>query len=440
MRIRTCFFWLTALLVVAVSILLYQVFYAADLSTFYLLEGLVLLVVCLWFRFYRRVVKPLYLLGNGMDLLNEQDFASRLGRVGQLEADRVVEVFNKMMDQLKNERLQVREQNQFLDLLVQASPLGVLICDLDDRLLSLNPAACRLLAVTRRGEWIGKTLRELDNPLVEELREIPMDQSRTIRLGDASIYKCTHSSFIDQGYQHPFFLVESLTEELFKAERKAYEKVIRMISHEVNNTMAGITSTLDTLESTFHGDPDMADICEVLQVSIDRCYGLSRFITRFADVVRIPEPFCQSVELNSLVTNCSRFMEKLCQEKSIVLKWNLCPVSPVVFLDAALFEQVLLNILKNAAESIAEGGGIIELRTVAEPAGVEIIDNGRGIDKETESKLFTPFFSSKPNGQGLGLIFIREVLERHRCSFSLRTYADGWTRFKITFPLRKNRP
>ena len=80
------------------------------------------------------------------------------------------------------------------------------------------------------------------------------------------------------------------------------------------------------------------------------------------------------------------------------------------------------------------------MRTVAEPAGVEIIDNGRGIDKETESKLFTPFFSTKPDGQGLGLIFIREVLERHRCSFSLRTYADGWTRFKITFPLRKNRP
>ncbi|MDD6748215.1 MAG: PAS domain-containing protein, partial [bacterium] len=233
MRIRNYFFWLTALWVVAVTLLLYQVFYAAALPTFFLLEGLVLVAVCLWFRFYRRVVKPLYLLGNGMDLLNEQDFASRLGRVGQLEADRVVEVFNKMMDQLKNERLQVREQNQFLDLLIQASPMGVLICDLDDRLLSLNPAACRLLAVSRRGEWIGKSLQELDNPLVEELREIPMDQSRTIRLGDASIYKCTHSSFIDQGYQHPFFLVESLTEELFKAERKAYEKVIRMISHEV---------------------------------------------------------------------------------------------------------------------------------------------------------------------------------------------------------------
>ena len=101
-------------------------------------------------------------------------------------------------------------------------------------------------------------------------------------------------------------------------------------------------------------------------------------------------------------------------------------------LDAALFEQVLVNIIKNAAESIEADGEII-VRTIS-PATVEVIDNGQGISKETEAKLFSPFFSTKPNGQGIGLIFIREVLMRHGCTFSLRTYADGLTRFRIIFP------
>lgn len=433
MRIRTHFFLLTAGLVLALSVVMYEVFLATSLATFFLLESIVLVVTWLLIRFYRRVVKPLYLIGNGMELLKEQDFSSRLGRVGQVEADRAVDVFNRMMDQLKNERLHVREQNHFLDLLIKASPMGVLIFDLDKRLLSLNPAACKQLGVSRPEAWIGKSLQELDNPLVEELRELPMYASRTVRLGDASIYKCTHSSFVNQGYQHSFFLVESLTAEVFKAERKAYEKVIRMISHEVNNTTAGITSTLDTLQSTFQEMPDMADVCEVLQVSIDRCYSMSRFITNFADVVRIPEPVCQPTALNPLVGSCKRFMELLCRDKSIQLVMELCDPSPVVSLDAALFEQVLINIIKNAAESIRQDGRI-EIRTWAEPPGMEIADTGKGIDKSTEYKLFTPFFSTKPDGQGLGLLFIREVLERHRCTFSLRTYADGLTRFKISFP------
>mgnify|MGYP000202363752 CR=1 FL=1 len=84
----------------------------------------------IYFVFYRRIIKPLHIIGNGMELLKEQDFSSRLGKVGQTEADRVVDVFNKMMEQLKNERLHLREQNHFLDLLVNASPMGVIYVEL----------------------------------------------------------------------------------------------------------------------------------------------------------------------------------------------------------------------------------------------------------------------------------------------------------------------
>ena len=194
------------------------------------------------------------------------------------------------MEQLKNERLHLREQNHFLDLLVNASPMGVIILNLDEEILSMNPAACKLFGAQSSEDMVGKRFLQLDSPLAEELVRVPMYQAQTVRLNDANIYKCTHSSFVDRGFHHQFYLIETLTQEVFKAEKKAYEKVIRMISHEVNNTTAGITSTLDTLESTFSGMEDMEDVCEVLRVSIERCYSMSHFITNFADVVRIPNP------------------------------------------------------------------------------------------------------------------------------------------------------
>ena len=398
---------------------------------FYIGEGLVLFILCYLPFFYRKIVKPLNSIGSGMELLREQDFSSRLSPVGQYEADRIVNVFNRMMEQLKNERLRLREQNNFLDLLIKASPMGVILTTLDEDLSELHPMAQKMLGV-RQEDVLGKKMNEIDSPLAAELANVPKGETATVRLNDSNIYRCTHSSFIDRGFQHPFFLIESLTDEVMKAEKKAYEKVIRMIAHEVNNTTAGITSTLDTVEQALSAEEGMDDICDVMRVCIERCFSMSRFITRFADVVKIPEPTLTPVDLNDLAFTCKRFMEGMCADRNIKLRLEIDETLKEVKMDASLFEQVLVNIIKNAAESIEKDGEII-VRTLS-PATIEVVDNGKGISKEVEAKLFSPFFSTKPNGQGIGLIFIREVLMRHGCTFSLRTYADGLTRFRILFP------
>lgn len=402
-----------------------------NLIYFYIGEGLVLFILCYLPFFYRKIVKPLNSIGSGMELLREQDFSSRLSPVGQYEADRIVNVFNRMMEQLKNERLRLREQNNFLDLLIKASPMGVILTTLDEDLSELNPMAQKMLGV-RQEDVLGKKMNEIDSPLAAELANVPKGETATVRLNDSNIYRCTHSSFIDRGFQHPFFLIESLTDEVMKAEKKAYEKVIRMIAHEVNNTTAGITSTLDTAEQALSAEEGMDDICDVMRVCIERCFSMSRFITRFADVVKIPEPTLTPVDLNDLAFTCKRFMEGMCADRNIKLRLEIDETLKEVKMDASLFEQVLVNIIKNAAESIEKDGEII-VRTLS-PATIEVVDNGKGISKEVEAKLFSPFFSTKPNGQGIGLIFIREVLMRHGCTFSLRTYADGLTRFRILFP------
>lgn len=197
-------------------------------------------------------------------------------------------------------------------------------------------------------------------------------------------------------------------------------------------TVAGITSTLDIVDGALECMDDTEDLREVMKVCVDRCYSMSRFITNFANVVKIPEPQLQLVSLNDRVAACKMFMETVCRNRNITLHLTLCDENPHVRMDTSLFEQVLVNIIKNAAESIGEEGNIF-IRTSVFPTMLEIADTGAGISKEVEAKLFSPFFSTKPNGQGIGLIFIREVLMKHGCTFSLRTYSDGLTRFRIRF-------
>lgn len=350
MRIKFFFFILVLFLLGLGGMLVYLLSGKPSLYL-YVLEGLIGFILIYLIVFYNKIVKPMNTIGSGMELLREQDFSSRLSRVGQYEADRIVNIFNRMMEQLKNERLRMREQNHFLDLLIQASPMGVIILTMDDEVSQLNPMAVKMLGV-RMEEAMTKRLDQMDSPLAAELSSIPKDETAVVRLNDANIYKCTHSSFIDRGFKHPFFLIERMTEEVMRAEKRAYEKVIRMIAHEVNNTTAGITSTLDTVEQALSTEDDMEDICDVMRVCTERCFSMSRFITRFADVVKIPEPTLAPVQLNELVSMCKRFMEGMCNDRNIELRLECDPEVGMVRMDASLFEQVLVNIIKNAAESI----------------------------------------------------------------------------------------
>lgn len=432
MRIKSFFIILALILLALSGALAYWATHLPDSRLpYYIMEGTIAFILIYLIVFYNKIVKPMHTIGNGMELLREQDFSSRLSPVGQHEADRIVNIFNRMMDQLKNERLRLREQNHFLDLLIQASPMGVIITDLDGNISQANPMAIKMLGIHIES-LLNKPMEKIDSPLATELAALSKEETRVVRLNDANIYRCTFTFFIDRGFQHPFYLIERMTDEVIRAEKKAYEKVIRMIAHEVNNTTAGITSTLDTVEQALATEKDMEEICDVMHVCTERCFSMSKFITRFADVVKIPEPLLARNSLNETATTCVRFMEGLCNDHHIQLTLQCAPDVGDVNLDTSLFEQVLVNIIKNAVESIGQDG---EIRiTTTAPASLEVADNGPGISKETEEKLFSPFFSTKPHGQGIGLIFIREVLNRHGCTFSLRTYNDGWTRFRISFP------
>lgn len=233
---------------------------------------------------------------------------------------------------------------------------------------------------------------------------------------------------MDRGYAHPFLLVERLTDEVMQAERSAYEKVIRMMAHEVNNSVAAVSSVLDTLAEC-SDDPSAS---EALAACRQRCMHMSDFITSFANVVKIPEASPRRTDINSFLADSRTVLESLCAGRDIELDIVADQSAPAAKVDTVLMEQVLINLVKNAAESIGRGGRIT-LRATSAPAGITVEDNGAGISEEAAQKIFSPFFSTKSSGRGLGLIFVRDVLKKHSCDFSLRTDPDGITRFSIRF-------
>ena len=411
MRIRFYFF-LLAIIIISVFALLMWLTFSTHPVIFYVAEGMLVLVLIYLILFYQKVLRPIDTLAGGMELLRDQDMSTTLALSGQKETDEIVKTFNALITRLRNEHLRISEQNTFLNLLIEASPMGVVLCDLSGNIRSMNPAAQQMLSPT----------------LSEAMQTLPQGKSITLRLSNSQIYCLSHLSFLDRGYQHPFFLIESLTSEVMKAEKAAYEKVIRMIAHEVNNNVAGIVSTLDLVGEELQGNSSI----DALDASRERTLKMAEFVTRFANVVKVPEPQLTLCDLNEEVETCRSFLEGLCQAQSIRLTLQLTEEATPVHLDTTLFQQALVNIVKNAVESIGTGG---EIKIETQPKSLIVTDNGRGISPEVAPHLFTPFYSTKPQGQGLGLLLIRDILTKHACTFTLLTDpVDSRTRFTIFFP------
>lgn len=378
---------------------------------------------------YFRIVTSNHTVQIGMELLGAQDFNSRLRKVGERNADRVVKLFNTMIDRLREERLKNMEQESLLKLLLDASPMGVAIMDYDGKFSTCNGAFLKITGTRDATILKGKLPKDWPIELSESLAKLKIGKSQVVSIGNSMRYRCYHLNFMRRGFPIDFYLIESLTEEMREAERSAYEKVIRILSHEVNNTMCGVRSILGLLADSV----TETDLREALESSDIRCEQLCDFVTSYADVIRLPQPVLKEIDLCKELRSMLPFLQMLMREE-VELITDIPEESLRVKGDAIQLQQVIINIVKNEVESIS-GKGYVLIRVYSDKDGntLEIVNNGEPISEEVAANMFRPFYTNKPNGRGIGLTLTGEILTRHKTNFRLFTGKDGLTRFQIKF-------
>lgn len=431
MGLKTKFIAYLIVLHGAILWLTYPLFEQGEKYWFIAVEVVVVLSAWLGWRLYRRLLGPLDLIRSGTEAIKDRDFQVKFTQTGQAELDTLIDVYNSMIDQLRNERILHQEQNFFLEELINASPTGIGILDYEDRWVSVNPALERFMKQPVN-EVLGLRPDACADPLLRQLTFAEDQFDMLLELDGWRKFKVHRGQFIHRGFSRQFVLVEELSREMIEAEKQAYGKVIRMMSHEVNNSMGSINSLLNSLLAFEKqlAEERRTDYVESMDVVIRRNQSLGTFMNKFADVVRLPAPKPEPLDIRELLNDLARLWTPLCSEHEIELKWNRPHDPMIVNADREQIEQVLTNAIKNARESIGSGG-IIELFAKPNQSIWGVADNGPGISKEKETLLFKPFYSSKKDGQGVGLTLSREVLMQHGFPFRLATDDDGFTRFEV---------
>jgi len=387
------------------------------------------LVVCSWLGFsfaaQSRVARPLQTISNLLAALREGDYSvrARSGRDDDALGEVIREV-NALGETLREQRLGALEASALLRAVMGEIDVAVFAFDPEGRLRLVNRAGERLLA--QPAERItGRTADELG--LAECLSVAADGAPHTFSRdfpgggGVARRWGVRRTAFRERGVPHQMLVLSDLSQPLREEELKAWQRLVRVLGHELNNSLAPIKSIAGSLASLLARDPRPADWEEDarsgLSVVAARAESLSRFMASYARLARLPPPALAPVELGPLVRRVAGLETRLRVEVE---------EGPGLTLraDGDQLEQLLINLVRNAADASLVTGGRVRVgwRGEGAQAVVTVEDEGQGI--ANPSNLFVPFFTTKPGGTGVGLVLCRQIAEAHGGTLTLENRAD----------------
>jgi PAS domain S-box-containing protein len=370
-----------------------------------------------------RVVLPLQTLANLLSALREGDFSIRAR--GARRNDPLSEVnveVNALAEMLRGQRLDALEATALLRKVMAEIDVAVFTFDERQRLQLVNRAGERLLGSAAE-RLLDRSADELE--LGHWLRS---EQTRIASLtfpGGSGRWEVRHTTFRQHGLPHHLLVLTDVSKPLRDEERQAWQRLIRVLGHELNNSLAPIKSIAGSLGSLVRRDPPppdwREDLDRGLSVIATRAEALSRFMGAYARLARLPAPRLAPVDIPAFVDRVVRLETR----KAV----TVLPGPEVEILaDSDQLEQLLINLVKNAVEAAMETGGAVTVswtRVIAASAHVEIAVDDEGPGLSNTANLFVPFFTTKPQGSGIGLVLCRQIAEAHGGSLSLANRTDA---------------
>jgi two-component system, NtrC family, nitrogen regulation sensor histidine kinase NtrY len=452
-RIRFLCLFLAAPGFVLAAILLWQGKFSTGV-VWTLLGGVAFLSLIAGALLMEQIIRPLQTLANVVSALRESDYSFRARGARQLDAlgELALEI-NEFADLLQSQRLGELEASALLRCVISSMDAPVLAFDPTHLLRLVNPAAERIFHLIA-GRDLGASAHDL------QLAEVLDQPDRGILvLGGKSNpvhWMVRRSSFRQHGIPHTLLVLSDVSIALREQERDAFQRLIRVIGHEINNSLTPIKSIAGSLRSLIHINPSQRNTADTpgidrevfsldrgLKIIENRAESLNRFIQAYRQLAQLPPPALQPVSLHSLMERA------VALETRVEVKLNPGP-DVVLQMDPDQIEQLIINLLRNAAEAAlarfpeapSNGHSATDVPEVsitwrATPQAVVILIQDNGVGLSNPSNLFVPFYTTKPGGSGIGLALARQICEAHGGVLQVANRLDGpGCGAEIRLPLR----
>ncbi len=379
-----------------------------------------------------RIVLPLQTLANLLAAMREDDFSIR-GRTADPEdpLGAVLIEINKLAATLHEQRLGAVEATALLRTVMEQVDVAVFAFDPAERLRIVNRTGERLMGRNME-QMLGRTAEELN--VTEWFSDAPRVVDLSLPGGSVGRWEVRRTTFRLGGLPHDLLVLSDVSRPLREQERQAWQRLIRVIGHELGNSLGPIKSIAGSLETLLQRNPPPEDwrddMTRGLQVIASRTESLSRFTAAYSRLARLPAPRLAPVVLKPLLVKIAALETRV----PVIVR----PGPDVTIgVDTDQIEQLFINLIRNAADACLEVGGTaatVGWRRTRHGVDIWVDDEGPGLSNTTN--LFVPFFTTKPGGSGIGLVLCRQIAEAHEGSLKLENKPEGrGARATLTLPL-----
>ena len=366
-----------------------------------------------------RLVRPLQTLSNLLSALREEDYSIRARGARRDDAlgEVLIEV-NALSEMLREQRLGALEATALLRTVMSEIDVAIFTFDGEQNLRLVNRAGERLLAQPAE-RLLGRTANELG--LSDCLDGEPARMLQRAFPGSLGRWGMRRSSFRQGGLPHQLLVLADLSKALREEERQAWQRLLRVLGHELNNSLAPIKSIAASLDSLMAKDPPPTDWKDDMQRGLaiisTRAEALSRFMEAYSRLARLPQPQRRPLAIGPLIRRLTDLETRLKVEVQSGPELTLRA-------DGDQLEQLLINLLRNAVDAALENKGNVKIGWHRSAPHLEIFIEDEGPGLSNTANLFVPFFTTKPNGSGIGLALCRQIAEAHGGSVALENRKD----------------
>ncbi|MCK5369189.1 MAG: GHKL domain-containing protein, partial [Cyclobacteriaceae bacterium] len=358
--------------------------------------------------------------------------------------------FEMVIKKLKKSKLAKDVRQQYLTTIVQHVGIGLITFNEKGDVQIMNIAAKRLLKVENIKNISG--LNSISEVLVKCFWELKTGGRSliTVEIGGDERQLSVYVIELNLGNENfKLISLQNIRSELEEKEMEAWQKLVRVLTHEIMNSVTPISSLANTVEGEIVGyldygedkpninKEDLEDIHLAVQTIQRRSDGLIRFVNDFRSLTHTPEPKFQMVSVMELFGQISILLKHEIESNHIKFIVNVNPQNLALSIDPELIQQVLINLIKNAVQALEERENkIIELLAYQDEKNNTLFilkDNGPGIDEEAQTKIFIPFFTTKKSGSGIGLSLSRQIMRQHNAYISVKSKVDEGTEFILRF-------
>ena len=387
------------------------------------------LPISLWVvrRFMVPVNRLFQALIGGVTSLRDNDFSISIAETRHDEFGELVAMYNELGSILRDERQDLFQRELLLDTVIQSTPLALVLTNAQDAIVYSNSSARKMFMDGRRleGHSFANVLKSVPEPMRDAVAR-NQDGLFTVETElDPDTYHLSQREFVLNAQPHRLYLFKRLTREINRQEVATWKKVIRVIGHELNNSLAPISSLAHS-GALVLDNPDKSKLADIFATIEERSNHLKAFIDGYAQFAKLPQPQIEAVDWSVIVNSLRQTVPFDIDGELPAIEGRFDPVQ---------IEQVLINLLKNAHESGSVESDIrLQVFADRESQIVRVIDRGSGMSEQVLNSALLPFYSTKQTGSGLGLPLCREIIEAHGGRLNLANRRDGGLIVEFSIP------